>query len=321
MKIEIAESLSYSYLKHIEGCRIVQTNWKTSGKWTITNYDKDRAIALFEVFKKSSRFSNIFGQNSFDQLLKQAEIDVLGINPTEGIVYGIDVAFHSVGLNYGSKIKTAETIIKKIMRTIFIMQTYFSEYDKFHSYFITPKTSPSLRLEIENMISEANKLIHDDAISIKYATNESFYSDFLSPLLNTSDTENDTSELFLRAVKLLSLESQKNPKNKTATKVARTVNGMKIGQFVQFVFRELHKANKISPQELKNLQNKAYSKKTFNMSLEILRDRTQPIVDKTGNKRYYTSPDFLGQYYLNSQWFERHWDGLLSWLKSIGYEY
>lgn len=113
MKIEIAESLSSSYLKHIQGCRIVQTNWKTSGNWQITKYDKSRAIDLFHTFKKSEHFSNIFGQNSFDQLLKQAEIDVLGINPTEGIVYGIDVAFHSVGLNYGSKTKTAETIIKK----------------------------------------------------------------------------------------------------------------------------------------------------------------------------------------------------------------
>jgi hypothetical protein len=38
MKIEIGESLVYSYLKHIEGCRVVQTNWKTSGLWAITKY-------------------------------------------------------------------------------------------------------------------------------------------------------------------------------------------------------------------------------------------------------------------------------------------
>ena len=42
MKIEIGESLTYSYLKHIEGCRIVQTNWKTSGNWVTTEFEKDK---------------------------------------------------------------------------------------------------------------------------------------------------------------------------------------------------------------------------------------------------------------------------------------
>ena len=203
------------------------------------------------------------------------------------------------------------------------MQTYFSEYDKFHSYFITPKTSPTLRKEIERLISEANQLIQDDAISIKYATDEAFYSDFVAPLLIASDTENDTSELFLRATKLLALDKQNPPKKqqKAITKVPKTINGMKIGQFVQYVFRELYRENKITPQELKNLQTKDYAKRTFNMGSEILRDRTQPISDHKGNKRYYVNPEFFGTYYLNSQWFDKHWDSLLKWLDKVDYKY
>ena len=50
MKIEIAESLTYSYLKHVEGCRFVQTNWTTSGKWIITTAEKERAKILFDKF-------------------------------------------------------------------------------------------------------------------------------------------------------------------------------------------------------------------------------------------------------------------------------
>ena len=43
MKIEIGENLAYTYLKQIEGCRIAQTNWKTSSQWKITEYDKEQA--------------------------------------------------------------------------------------------------------------------------------------------------------------------------------------------------------------------------------------------------------------------------------------
>ena len=143
MKIEIAESLIYSHLKHNEGCRIVQTNWMTSGKWIVTETEKERAKVLFDKISRSEFFKDTFKNSSFDQLIKQAEIDVLGINTTENTIYGIDIAFHSAGLNYGSKYETAQIVLKKIFRTVFIMQTFFHENDKFHSYFITPKVNPA----------------------------------------------------------------------------------------------------------------------------------------------------------------------------------
>lgn len=33
MKIEIAESLVYSWLRKVRNCRIVQTNWKPAPEW------------------------------------------------------------------------------------------------------------------------------------------------------------------------------------------------------------------------------------------------------------------------------------------------
>jgi len=73
MKIEIAESLIYSYLKHNEGCRFVQTNWMTSGKWVITKYEKERASLLFNKISNSEYFTGIFKNSSFEQLIKQVE--------------------------------------------------------------------------------------------------------------------------------------------------------------------------------------------------------------------------------------------------------
>ena len=78
MKVEIGESLVSSYLNHVEQCRIIQTNWKVSGNWSIGEQDKVKSKQLFDKISSSSRFKSIFKANSFEQLIKQSEIDVLG---------------------------------------------------------------------------------------------------------------------------------------------------------------------------------------------------------------------------------------------------
>lgn len=330
MKIEIAESLIYSYLKHVEGCRFVQTNWMTSGKWIITEYEKERARILFDKISISDFFTGIFKNSSFEQLIKQAEIDVLGINTTENTIYGIDVAFHSAGLNYGSKEETALRIVKKIFRTIFIMQTFFSENEKFKSYFITPKVNPATKVLIDDLMIKAKQVIDDKFISIEFISNEQFYFEIVDPLIESTDNEYDTAELFSRAVKLLRLDNRKNsPKLTTIDKQKdsgfsqnkRTVNGMKIGQFVQYSFRKAYEKNLISESEIINLQNVDYSKKSFDVNFEILKNKNRDIKDEKGRPRYYARELFCGNYHLTSQWVEPQWDLLIRWLNKIGYEY
>jgi len=330
MKIEIAESLIYSYLKHNEGCRFVQTNWMTSGKWIITEYEKERARLLFNKISNSEYFTGIFKNSSFEQLIKQAEIDVLGINTTENTIYGIDIAFHSAGLNYGSKQETAFRIIKKILRTVFIMQTFFNENEKFNSYFITPKVNPATKVLIDDLMIKAKEVINDEFITIEFISNEQFYSEIVDPLIENTDDEHDTAELFSRAIKLLKLDNRKSsPKpiaveNKISSRIShkkRTVNGMKIGQFVQHSFRKAYEQNLISETEINNLQNTDYSYTTFGINYEILKNKNRDIKDKYGRTRYYSREIFCGNYHLTSQWIEPQWDLLLNWLKKIKYEY
>lgn len=336
MKIEIGESLIYSYLKHIEGCRIVQTNWATSGNWTVTGYEQERAKILFNKIANTPSFSGIFKNSSFEQLIKQAEIDVLGINTAENTVYGIDVAFHTAGLNYGSKEETATRIIKKIFRTIFIMQSYFNEYEKFNSYFITPKTNPATQVLIDELISEAKTLIEDENITINFISNDDFYENIVDPLIKIINNENDTMELFSRAVKLLQLDNRKNisPENSpsiTNTKLIksrittnsdkRTVKNMAIGQFVQHCFRDAYAKGFINPDEINKLQKPDYSKIYFNLNFEVLRNKNRETEDHNGRNRYYKREVFCGNYHLCSQWIEPQWDLFLSWLYKIGYDY
>lgn len=329
MKIEIAESLIYSYLKHNEGCRFVQTNWMTSGKWIITGYEKERAKLLFNKISNSEFFTGIFKNSSFEQLIKQAEIDVLGINTTENTIYGIDIAFHSAGLNYGSKEETAFRIIKKIFRTIFIMQTFFNENEKFNSYFITPKVNPATKVLIDDLMIKAKEVINDEFISIEFISNEQFYSEIVDPLIENTDDEHDTAELFSRAIKLLKLDNRKVNSTEVISKPniprvlskKREVNGMKIGQFAQHSFRKAYEQNLISLNEINQLQKPEYSKLTFNSNYEILKNQSRPIKDEYGRTRYYSREIFCTNYHLTSQWVEPQWELLIDWLKKIEYEY
>lgn len=236
MKIEIGENLISSYLRHVEGCRIVQTNWETSNQWKITEYDEKKSKELFVKINSSPLFKGIFKNNEYNQLIKQAEIDVIGINTTEKSVFGIDVAFHNAGLNYGSIDETKFRILKKIFRTVFVLQTYFSDFDKFNSFFVTPKANPSTENPIRELIEEANKLIDNEMISINFISNEDFFNSIVDPTINNIDDDNDTSELFLRSIKLIQLDKRvvnkndkKNNKKIITNTDKTTVDGMKIG--------------------------------------------------------------------------------------------
>ncbi|MGE0020683.1 MAG: hypothetical protein AB7S72_13510 [Draconibacterium sp.] len=332
MKIEIAENLIYSYLKHSEGCRIVQTNWKTSGSWKTTEFDERQAKELFEKINKSSQFSGIFKNNSFDQLIKQAEIDVLGINTTEQSIFGVDIAFHEAGLNYGSTNETALRIMKKIFRTIFIMQSYFSNFTKFNSYFVSPKVNPATEKPIFLLIEEARRIISDEMISIDFISNEGFFSKIVDPTIKSIDDESDTAELFSRAIKLVQLDPRPetteiisvksinkkfNSSKSLVEDEKRTIEGMKIGQFVQYKMRKLYEENLLSPTEINNLQDKTYSKRVFDQNFEILRSPEKEISGTDGRNRYYAKEKFFGNYFLTSQWIESHWEPFLSWLRKF----
>lgn len=325
MKIEIAESLIYSYLRHVEGCRIVQTNWKTSGNWIVTEYDKEDTISLLEKIIAEPLFKDIFKKNRFEQLIKQAEIDVLGINLTENSIFGIDVAFHEAGLNYGNLDETCARVMKKLFRTIFIMKCYFKEFDKFNSYFISPKVNPAMQRPIDDLVKMAINLINDERIVIKFISNEDFHRSIVDPLVTSIGEENDSSELFTRAIKLLHLD--RGPKSKeTKTLKSRglinidspkqTIEGMQIGQFVQFNMRKLFEMNALSLDQIELLLNEYHSKKIFNSNFPILRFVAQGRNDANGYPRYYKEI-YGGKYYLTSQWFDRQFVAFENWLKVV----
>src|SRR5687768_3182705 len=115
MKIEIGESLIFSWLRHVRGCPIVQANWKPLPTWPIrrepalaADLEKLREIAEerlgLEIFKRSS----------FQQFIRQAEVDVLGLRFGDAgrAAIAVDSAFHENGGQYGDLKETVGRILK-----------------------------------------------------------------------------------------------------------------------------------------------------------------------------------------------------------------
>lgn len=200
MKIEMGESLMQSYLKHIKGCLITQTNWKILRSWEKSNENK--AKEKFEEIKKE--YPNIFSEKiTFEKMLNQAELDIIGIANDK--IYMVEVAFHEQGLRYGSNDEEVrDRVLKKMIRAYLIWIIYFSNY-LCEIIFASPKVNPSPDNLMKKYFDELKDKNFSEKIEFKYFSNEKFKDDILLPTLKTLKSDSDTSELFLRSAKLLKI--------------------------------------------------------------------------------------------------------------------
>lgn len=327
MKIEIGESLLLSWLKHIKECQLVQTNWKASNKWELNHKD-----VLEQLLNKSdSIFSSKFGYDLYkrnsgiNQILLQAEIDVIGINFDESDkhVYAIDVAFHEAGLNYGTKDETVTRVIKKCIRTAMCLYGYF-DVDYGTIIFASPKINPSVMTDISRCIDDMEAVL--DSLGLKYKiriiANEEFSDKILEPVLNVLGDVADTSELFMRSLQMYNLFAGKTPKIRIERSVksvskrissqmeAITYSGldgleeMKIGVIVRTVLRKMLEDGEVSKDEIEKLLTKEYSKEVFDIQYPLL----LKVSDTDGKSptRYYSAPVkiYENYYFLCSEWYE-----------------
>lgn len=200
MKIEIGESLMRSWLRHVIGCEFAELNWKPSPTWEI---DYKKAENLFK--QAISLWPEAFGKNTLSQLIKQSEVDVIGLALRETLptIYLIDVAYHAGGLNYGSKEKTAERIIKKIIRSILVGKLYFPGY-RIQVSFVSPFIGNALNATIEEAMIKVQSLIkNDNTVKIECIFGQNFQETILEEVLMLKSEVSDTSELFLRSWQLI----------------------------------------------------------------------------------------------------------------------
>ena len=319
MKIEMGESLFYSWLRHVKECQIVQTNWKVSSKW-----DMDYESEIKELIEKvDAHFSenydyHIFKKNSsMSQIIQQGECDVVGVafNGEEKNFYAVDVAFHEAGLNYGTREETVMKVISKCVRNAVCLYGYMNTKEA-EIIFASPKINPAIMGDLVPCISDLNNIFRlaGFCFSIRVIANEAFNELVLQPILLASAGIADTSELFIRSYQMYKMfagdtrvktERKEGDgltsSNKTASVRRERYDELKIGKLVQLVLKPLI-IEKATDLEIEWMQESEYSKNNFGIQY--------PLLLKTNSlnaERHYYKDLFMingDTYRLCCEWFE-----------------
>lgn len=312
MKIEMGESLFYSWLRHVKECQIVQTNWKVSPQWDLQHEEELEVLQneVAEHFKTKCNY-DVFKQNrSLSQIIQQGECDVLGISVDrdKSSLYAVDVAFHEDGLNYGPKDVTVAKVIAKLTRTAVCLYGYFDAKEA-ELIFGSPKINPAILNELTPCIDDLNHIFQSQGYGFKarVIANDSFDEKVFQPILLVSEGIADTSELFIRSYQMYRMFLKKDSSGTNSAKTEsvslsqESCNELKIGKLVQSVLKPLL-VSSTSEEEIRQMQEAEYSKTTFGITYPLLVKTSQPF-DK---RRYYSDAiEIRGEkYHLCSQWFE-----------------
>ncbi len=320
MKIEMGESLFYSWLRHVKECQIVQTNWTTSGQWALHHEDKLEEIKAvtdkffaekygYDIYKKTS---------SLSQLLQQAECDAIGMAIQDGSskIYAVDVAFHEAGVNYGDRETTIKKIITKCLRTAMCIYGYLDAHEA-EIIFASPKIHRSILDGTLPCVDDMQRIMDDLGFRFRFRilANSDFRDKVLNPILTVSNGVSDTNELFIRSYQMVQMFEGKELRSEAtrrksiptpelpAEDAEETYAELKVGKIAQLVLKPILESGSVSENEIKQLQDKVYSKKVFDLNYPLL---VRPD-DEFNRSKYYREPLCISgtEYLMCSQWVER----------------
>lgn len=320
MKIEMGESLFYSWLRHVKECQIVQTNWTTSSQWQLNNEEHlEEIMTLTDKFFFDKYGYSIYKKtSSLSQLLQQAECDAIGVEIQGGTnkIYAVDVAFHEAGVNYGGREATIKKIISKSLRTAMCIYGYLDAREA-EIIFASPKINRSILDGVNPCLVDMQKIMDDLGFSFAFRiiANDDFRDKVLEPILKASNGVADTNELFIRGYQMMQMFDKKaisatekvpvpaTPRIQTTEEAEETYAEMKIGKVAQLVMRPILESGHLPDNEVMQLQSKAYCNETLNLNFPLL-VKADAEYDRA---RYYREPVHVNgvDYVMCSQWIER----------------
>jgi hypothetical protein len=340
VKIEIGESLIYSWLRHVQGCVVTQTRWKPSPTWPVA---KERELGeAFEVvrsFASQTIGVQIFKNGDFSQFIRQAEIDVLGIrwnraSGTPGVI-AVDSAFHEYGLQYGNAEETIGRVLKKLIRAAFALEAY-QDVDDASIVFATPKMAEPIRQAIQDHLVKLEACLAAQAslaisrLHFRIVANADFTDEILEPALEQLQT-GDTSELFMRAQQLVRLCESMPRRHRTCATTDNPApttreEGTRIGAHVRESMAQLANSGRLTARIVGDLLDARYCKAKFNLGLPFLKavDKTlaehSQRIDRNGYGRYWKQPLRIGdhEFLMCSQWFVWQRGPFDNWVREIG---
>ena len=328
MTQEMGESLVYSWLRHVKGCQIVQTNWKPSPTWKNQNTDLNSFNNINDWFKdvdglKNENFN--INLDTTEKILKTTECDVLGIQfKNKKKIFAVEVAYHENGLDYGgTKCNTIEKVLSKCLRIYICVKSIFPNTPA-EIYFVTPKVKGNISktnknsffYTLQNCFKQLNEKIKDKYISFYLIANneedgkfteEDFNNFVIKPLLFASKDVADTSELFLRSIKLLDVVNLSIPKKDLINKDFLKQYDPPANLVRTFVIPILNGMKK------NNLNNLLNEKSLPDHDIPLL---TNKIIEKNRN-RYWSQPIFnkwKKNYYLSNDWSKNNKSKVIDWI-------
>ena len=308
MKIEMGESLVYSWLRHVKDCQVVQTNWKASPQWTLLHsMELEQIKAKTDAFFHEKYGYDIYKKNaSLSQIIQQGESDAIGFSfaSRTTTTYAVDVAFHEGGLSYGSKDETVMKIVNKCIRTAMCLYGYMDVWDA-QIIFASPKIHKAILSIAEHCIQEAQDIMNEPGykFTFRIIANEAFKTSVLDPILMVSNDVADTSELFLRSYQMLQMFDRADTVIPSELPQSNeSLKEIKIGKLAQVMIPKVLQSGKVSEEEFERMFTLEYSKEVFTLSYPVLARLDQPY----DSARYYSTPIQVGnkKYALCSQWFE-----------------
>ncbi len=328
MKIEMGESLFYSWLRHVKECQIVQTNWTTSARWPLHHRAELEALmtCIDEHFSEKLGYRIFKQTSSLSQLLQQAECDAIGISmqDKESEYYAVDVAFHELGLSYGSKDSTAMKVLAKCVRSAMCVYGYLNS-KRAEIIFASPKIHNSVLELLTPCMDDLQAFMNSKGYQFRFRliANSDFKSKIMDPLLNISKGITDTNELYLRAYQMNQMfekttaqQRHSMGKDKQQDFIVMDYTEFKVGQLAQTFMRETLERG-LSDEELQRLQDAKYSRENFGLKYALLVKEGA----RYDRNRYYVQPIKIGRtnYYLCSQWLENqktnHRPQLIKWIQ------
>ena len=336
MKIEMAESLIFSWLRHVQGCVVTQLNWKPSPSWSIANEDELRQeFDRIRTLASETVGVPIFKRCEFAQFVRQTEIDVLGLrltgDPSTSQAMAVDSAFHEAGLSYGSADETVGRVLKKLIRAALAIEGYL-KVGEATIVFAAPKVAEQIREPIERHLASleaefAERPSAGPRLRLRLIANGEFANEILQPVLDRADQVADTSELFLRAQQLMALcerpvRSHRPVRNGAAT----TERGEGIGAHVRATMNDLAASDRLTPTIVAELSSARYCKTRFNLGHPFLKlvdpgmHLSSQRRDANGYSRYWKYPVRIGnhQFLMCSQWFDWQRTVFDQWVRDLG---
>jgi hypothetical protein len=337
MKIEIAESLIVSWLRHVPGCVVTQMNWKPSPSWPLA-----KEQALRQEFERIRTLASetvdvpIFKQGEFAQFVLQAEIDVLGVrfphDTGTAQVIAVDSAFHEGGLNYGSADETVGRVLKKLLRAALAVEGYLNIGEAM-IVFATPKVAEPIRAAIEHHLGSLETALAATRstglrLRVRLIANQDFTAQIAQPVVDMAGDVADTSELFLRAQQLMALceGPARQPQATMQNGEDATDRGEGIGAHVRATMAKLAESGRLTPEIIAELSNARCSKSRFNLGHPFLKpvdpavDLSSQRRDANGYARYRKHPVRIGdhQFLICSQWFDWQQIAFDQWVRDLG---